>query len=531
MIILNIKSMRRKILTAFTLFTITLLYNCTKLHETFEGDLTQDQVSVDSSNTAALLQGVYNSLEYTFTSHLVIFPLTELTTDEAIAPTRGPDWDDNGEWRALHQQKWNANNSHMSYCFNGLSGTIYAATDILQYHPKPQEQAEARFLRAWAMYLLLDQFNQVPYREHGESVIQPARVRKGIEALEYIISEVNVIEADLPDGPPYLANKFAAKVLLMKCYLNKGVYANRANPSFESEDMNKVIRLADDVINSNKFSFSVNYFDNFAPDNTNTTSARENIFTQLNVAGATPDNNLFFTSLMVLHYYQPPVLCCNGFSTLSDFYNKFESTDKRRGMVYSTAASPPNPGNRINIGFLAGQQYDLNTDVPLTDRNGAPLIFIPEVKNIETGANLEVTGIRPLKYFPDYANYFSPDNDYVYFRLSDVLLMKAEAILRQGTPTDAGPYGSTALTIVNAIRTHSSRGATALSSINLDGLLDERGRELWWEGWRREDLIRFKKFLEPFQEKNYKSEPTYLLFPIPNDQIAVNPNLVQNDGY
>ena len=87
---------------------------------------------------------------------------------------------------------------------------------------------------------------------------------------------------------------------------------------------------------------------------------------------------------------------------LSDFYNKFEAADKRRGIVYTTPGSPPNPGNRINIGFLAGQQYNLTTDAPLTDRPGAPLIFTPEVKNIETGSNLEVTGIRPLKYFPDF---------------------------------------------------------------------------------------------------------------------------------
>jgi hypothetical protein len=109
--------------------------------------------------------------------------------------------------------------------------------------------------------------------------------------------------------------------------------------------------------------------------------------------------------------------------------------------------------------------------------------------------------------------------------------MKAEAILRGGTATNTGPYGNTALSIVNAIRTHSSRGASTMTSINLDQLLDERGRELWWEGWRRQDLIRFGKFLQPFQEKNYQSDLKYLLFPIPADQLAVNPNLVQNTGY
>jgi len=506
---------------------MALLQSCTKLHEIFQSDLTTGQVAADT-NTASFLQGVYNSLEGTFTSHLLVFPMSELTTDEAIAPVRGQDWDDNGVWREFHQQKWNTNNSQIRDCFNYLNGTVYAATDMLRYHPKLQEQAEARFLRALAMYWLLDMFDQVPYRDPGESVIQPARVRKGKEALDYINSEIQDVKDDLPDGPAYKANKIAAKVLLMKCYLNKAVYANRADPSIEVADMNKVISLANEIVNSNKYSFSTNYFDNFAPDNT--TVVGENIFTQLDIAGSTPNNYLWLTWVIALHYNQTPS-GSNGWATLSDFYNKFEPADKRRGNVYNTAGSPPNPGNRINIGFLAGQQYDLTTDAPLTDRFGAPLIFTPEVKNIETGVNLEVTGIRPLKYAPDYPNLFSPDNDFVYFRFSDVLLMKAEAILRGGTPTNAGPYGSTALSMVNAIRTHPSRGATSLSTIDLDGLLDERGRELWWEGWRRQDLIRFKKFLQPYQEKEYVSPQKYLLFPIPDDQLAFNPYLKQNPGY
>jgi starch-binding outer membrane protein, SusD/RagB family len=502
-------------------------YSCTKLNETLEGNLTPGQVSKDTS-AAALLRGVYTSLEYTFTSFQEIFALSDFTTDEAIAPTRGPDWDDNGSWRVLHQHKWDANNSHIRDCFTSLGGVVYTATDMLQYKANVQEQAEARFLRAWAIYWLLDLFDQVPYREPGDSVVQPAKVRIGREALNYIISEVNAVEPDLPDGPASNANKYAAKVLLMKCYLNKGVYANRANPNFDPTDMNKVISFADEVINSGKYTFSANYFDNFAPDNGAIGS--ENIFTQLS---STNDKYVVFMAwLTVLHYNQGGGF--NGFTTLSDFYSKFELNDKRREAVYDYPNSPPNPGRRVNLGFLIGQQYDLYTDVPLTDRPGAPLIFTTEVKNIETSTHIECTGIRPLKYAPDYLNfsqYSHPDNDFVYFRLPDVLLMKAEAILRGGTPTNA-PYGSNALDIVNAIRTDPSRGATPLPSIDTDVLLDERGRELWWEGWRRQDLIRFGKFLQPFQEKDYQSDPKYLLFPIPNDQLAVNsPNLVQNPGY
>ena len=205
----------------------------------------------------------------------------------------------------------------------------------------------------------------------------------------------------------------------------------------------------------------------------------------------------------------------------------------RRGQVYHTPPdSPPNPGNRINVGFLVGQQYNHFNDEPLMDGHGNPLIFTREVKVLETGSDLETTGIRPQKYVWDWTyNFGQLDNDWVYFRLPDVLLMKAEAILRGGTGTSAGPYGTTALELVNSIRQHPSRGASALSAIDLNILLDERGRELWLECWRRQDLIRFGKFLDRVSGERIYQRSTYLLFPIPNQQLAVNAYLIQNPGY
>src|SRR4051812_20749919 len=200
--------MSRK-LTSCIFFSLMLTYSCTKLNETVEGNLTPGQVTEDST-AATLLRSVYASLEKTFTGYAEIFPLSDLTTDEAIAPTRGGDWDDNGSWRVFHQQNWDANNSHIRDCFNSLGGVVYTATDMLHYKTSVQEQAEARFLRAWAMYWLLDLFDQVPYREPGDSVVQPAKVRVGMDALNYIISEVNAVEPDLRDGPASVANNYAA---------------------------------------------------------------------------------------------------------------------------------------------------------------------------------------------------------------------------------------------------------------------------------------------------------------------------------
>jgi starch-binding outer membrane protein, SusD/RagB family len=521
--------MKRSICFSLMCFAVLAIKSCTDLDEQYESHLTEDQVAnSENSNVDALLTNLRYATKPPFQNAFGgVISLSEITTDILIAPTRGPDWDDNGTWRQLHQHRWNADHSFVTRCFSDLNGVIFAATDLLRFHPTRQQEVTARFYRAWSMYFVLDFFDQVPYRDPGENTLESARVRKGLDALEYIIGEINELMPDLPDGPASEPNKNAAKVLLMKCYLNKGVYANRQFPTFDVADMNKVISFANEVLNANQYSFSGNYFDNFAPNND--LIGRENIFTQENVAAAN-DSPLILLTIIPLHYASTP-FGSNGWAVPSDFYDKFEDGDKRKGQAYNTPEGPPNPGNRINMGFLFGQQYDLFTDEPLSDRTGKPLIFTREVAALETGYNLEVTGIRPQKYAFDYSNQVSFKNDWVYLRLSDVLLMKAEAILRGGNATSAGPYGSSPLELVNAIRVDPSRAASALSSIDLNTLLDERARELWLECWRRQDLIRFGKFLEPFHEKVYVSDPKYLLFPIPSQQMNVNSNLVQNPGY
>ncbi|MBD2767264.1 RagB/SusD family nutrient uptake outer membrane protein [Hymenobacter sp. BT664] len=520
---------KKRVGTAAILALLPLLNSCS-LNEEFKGNLTSDQVVAGSPD--ALLVGVYNTLRDPIQGCQSVYALEEVSTDEVIMPTRGPDWDDNGKWRALHLHTWDANNDRVRDTFSQLNYVVFAATDILRYNPSIQQQAEARFLRAWAMFWELDLYDQVPYRDPGESVADPSRVRRGTEALAYIISEIQAVQPDLPAGPAGKANKDAARALLMKCYLNKGAYANRKAPTFDAADMNQVIRLADELINSGRYTFTDNYFDNFAPNNT--AIGKENIFTQENSygnAGAVRDYWKF-----VLHYNLVPVNGYNGPATTPVTYDRYEATDKRRGSAYrANSPNATNPGNRTNVGYFAGQQYSFKDDAPLQDRSGAPLIFTKDINIIETGRDLEVKGIRPLKYPVDYASEErggngGADNDHVSFRLADVLLMKAEAILRGGTATSAGSYGSTPLDLVNAIRTHPSRGASALTSLSLDELLDERGRELYNEEWRRQDLIRFGKFLLPRASKP-QSADKYLLFPIPQTQVDVNPNLAQNPGY
>ncbi len=508
---------RKYIVFAITLFSLS----CTKLDEKFRSELAQNNSS--DLKASQFLASAYSSIAGPFQGNSDLWALQTLSTDEAIPPTRAGDWDDNGAWRAVATKTWNADLGQVRGQFEGLLATQFAASNVLQYKPSPQEAAEARFIRAFSMYWVLDGYDQVPYREDLTNYKLLPVTLKGKDALDFIVSELTAILPTLPDaGQAYVANKNAAKALLMKIYLNKGVYLNRTTPTFAPEDMAKVASLADEIIGTGKYSLNANYFDNFSPDNN--VKSTENIFTFLNDAAANRGSNIRGFTYMVSHYNQNPG-GWNGFATLSDFYDKFEATDQRRGVYYTYPGALPNPGKRVNVGFRVGQQYNLTTDAPLFARNPstAPLSFTREVKLRESDPNtLEITGIRPIKYAFDYGTPGDQkDNDFAVFRLADVMLMKAEALLR--TSNAAG-----ALPLVNAIR--QKRGVADLAALTLDKLLDERGRELYWEGYRRQDLIRFGKFLNAYQEKP-AADAHVLLFPIPSSQLAVNANLTQNPGY
>lgn len=497
-------------------FVSAFMFGCTKLDEKLNGQLAGSDVSGGSggsANTAALLQTTYDALLGPFQDQARLWALQEHTSDECIGPTRAGDWDDNGVWRVLHSHQWDATHSWNAETYTDIGKVVFSATDLLRFNPTAQQAAEARLLRAYANFAWVDGWDQVPYRENTGDPREIPKIRKGTEAIDYVISEINAIMNDLPSSPVNKANKWGAKALLMKSLLNKGVYANRASPTFDVADMNLVISLANEIIASGNFSLSSNYFDNFAP--TNNALSTENIWTAENVGGS-KSGNVRSRWYCTLHYNQNPS-GWNGFTTLSDFYDKFDAADGRRSASYTGVTNV----SGLKMGFLAGQQYDQN-GTALQDRRGQPLVFTPGVKSVETGSDLELTGIRVIKYVPDYGNGDNKDNDYVYFRLADILLMKAEAILRGGTDPQS------AVSLVNLVRARA--GLSAITAITLDQLLDERGREMYWEGWRRTDLIRFGKFLEPWQEKASSSEKN-LIFPIPARSLAANPNLTQNPGY
>ena len=244
---------------------------CTKLTESYKTTIPASTAALVLTPDL-LLQSAYNDIPGPFVNQDQVFSLQENSTDESLVPTRGGDWDDNGVWRVIHNHTWNADHGQVLSVFNGLNAMNFDATNVLAFKPSTAQAAEARVLRAIALYYLLDLYNQFPVRNPGDTLLNAPKVYTGSAGVDFLISEINTA---LPDINPSNGNTKisveAAKVLLMKCYLNRGAYKNRASPTFDDADMQQVITLGNSIISGGKYSYMPNYFGNFGYNNSSST--------------------------------------------------------------------------------------------------------------------------------------------------------------------------------------------------------------------------------------------------------------------
>jgi hypothetical protein len=513
---MNIKKYKLSIASLFTA-TLLVLASCTSLDESVQDGVeftgANKSYATSDANPADLLANAYTGMRGVYADQARLFCLDEHTADAVVGPTRGGDWDDNGVWRALHTQTYGPDHGFNKDTWNDMFSQINQCNFVLGANPSVQQAAEARFLRAMHYYHVIDLWGSAPYRELGTDPNAAAPVYTRVEATEWVISELEAIVGELPDGPVTIANKNAAHWLLAKLYLNKPVFTaeNPAGPyDFTSADMAKVVSHVESIVG---VSIAEDYWDNFIPENTATST--EIIFANENIGGVSsgPVRSRWH---MGQHYNQTPS-GWNGFTTLSDYYDKFDPNDERilKWFPQTTAE------NGYNVGMHIGQQYGPGgpaTGEALKDRPGSPLVFTRELQLITSGSTLETAGIRAVKYVPDNAGGDNAENDMVLARYADAILMKAEAMARMSDLSAAQ----------DLVQMLPNEASTNVGSV--DDILEVRARELWWEGWRRNDRVRFGKFLDPVQLKNYQSDPKYVLMPIPADAL-VNPNITQNPGY
>jgi len=467
----------------------------------------------------AAISNLYNSLNGQMGDQGNYFALNEVTSDEQLVPTRGTDWGDNGVWRTLHAHTWSASHGNILNVWNQFNQNAFLAGEIIDplSNASPTQLADAKFIRAFSIYTIMDLFGQVPIRQPAEGPEIDPIVLTRTEAYEVVLKDLNDAITNLPTvGPSSETNratKASANFLKARLMLNAHIY--KGTGSADAGDMAGVI-AAVDAIAADGFGLQAGYFDLFKEDVDN-----ETIWYLPTGVG----NRIWNT----LHYHQIAPDNTgggwNGFTTLAEFYDLFEGNpssngagdgqEERRGWVPdATNADATNLG--IGFGFLIGQQYTEAGD-KLKDRGGADLVFTKELPGLS--GNNERTGIRVIKYHPVNGGF---TNHEIIFRYSDAHLMKAEAMMRSGGDATA---------MVNELR--ALRGASDLSGVSESDLLDERGRELYVEFTRRMDLVRFGQFTNDweFKDPGAVGQEHLNLFPIPSNALLSNPNLIQNDGY
>jgi hypothetical protein len=557
--------MKKIVISTVLLSGLLFLNGCTNLEENVLDEASAAGLT-DRQAADGNLAPVYARLPDLFT-HTNYFTVQEISTDEAILPYRGgTDWGDNGIYTAMHQHTPTSTDPNIRNTWlilaQGISRSITAINTLPTINDSNTKTyiAEARGMRAYYNMMMLDLFGLVFAKDDPQGV---SEILRGAAALDYVKNEFLAVEPDLLTtvGPGRLT-KGAVWGLLARLYLNAPVYREpyAAQFTFKPEDLDKVIEYSDKVISSGQYQLSPDYFSIFNSDNhTN----KELVFAVDQRAELNGHNRLAYFSISGDQFPLPAFAGANGTdgpAITPDFYQ-----------TWATAYAPKDPAGtdprfykqnwtipadsciaaadfNMNRGILRGQQYGLlrvngafvrcgsNYRVArlvYTTRNrpNLPVSFTEKIDFSVAGSDYN-TGYRVLKYEfskKSVSGRNLGDADISIVRLADVYLMRAEAKLRKGDA--AGALAD--VNLIRAART-SATPAPALTSMNLDLLLRERGFELYWEMVRRTDLIRFGKYEGTWTEKT-NTDKLKRLFPIPQTAVDGASNLPgylkQNDGY
>lgn len=474
--------------------------SCTKLDENYFDRIPADQYPENDDQVATLTVNAYKRLQNMADDNGWWFLAQIISSDEVCAPTRGADWYDGGKWADVHTHSWTNDTESVNRMWglfwdginecNRTIGTLLTIGDNDQIMAKV---AELETLRSFFYYLLIDNYGNVPYvTEVLDEGALPEKVERSyifeqlIENLESNLSLLN--SGDLK----YMATKNMAYAVLAKLYLNAEVYTG--TPEWEKAGM-----YCDSIIDG-PYTLATSVSSPFVTENQNSSEIIFSIpYDENNFEG-------FRLHMRTLHYqhnltYNMNVGPWNGFAVVPDFFDTYEDTDFRK-----------------EAHFIWGPQYAADGSEIIESVTGEPLDISPYLPALSMGdgyspAEIRTTGARIGKYEIKMGAKENLSNDFPLFRLSDFYLMKAEAEIRMGANGDQW---------VNAIRTRAN--VEAYSGCTLDQLLEERGREMFVEGHRRQDLIRFDKWKNAWWEKAAHGDEKNT-FPIPQWAIDGNPNL------
>lgn len=478
-------------------------------------------------------------------SHTHYYMAQESTSDAIVMPANASGWDDGGIYRRMHLHTWNSENVQLSNMWNTYYAGVINSNRVLDQLesgkvPPPAGVTkesligEVRAVRAFFYWLLVDNFGDVPLITTRTDELPEKTSRK--EVYQFVVKELTEAIPALSEesSPLYYArfNKWAAKTLLANVYLNSEVYAGETKWA-------EAIRECDDIIASGKYRLEANLKGAFVTENQGSPEIIFAIPFDENQAGGFSVHMFSMHGSMRSKYNMLATPWGAGSAKgITQFIETYQAGDERLKAYWNT-----------------GPQFAADGVTPLLgsyDQGGKPIVLSKELPDgIYTG---EAEGYRVNKFEIKSATQGSLSNDFPFFRYAQVLMIKAECLLRTGKDAEAAALVSEvrkrafsadpSKAVVSAgdltqnssyqygyVENYKITDPGDTSPVLFGRMLDELGWEFIWEGHRRRDMIRFGVYTTK-SWLSHKPAGTYrAVFPIPQIALNSNPKLVQNPAY
>ena len=489
---------------------------CTNLDEEIFSKISKENFFTTEEQFVKYSARAYSSLQHWGTEKSLWTFVIQNTNEVCVPVNPNGGWWDDGRYNEVHVHSISYSNRLLEmaweYCFNGIT----ACNDVLDmfdsvekdFDAKDRVIAEVKVLRAYYYLCAIDNWGVVPYSITKKEKGYPEKKDRAF-MYAFIEKEItdNIDKLQEAATPEYYGRitRGAANAILAKLYLNAEKWIGSAHWK-EAE------KACKEVIESGQYRLADRYKDNFEVYNEN---CPEQIFAiPFSTVYTTSDHNAFLIYMSTL----PADLCAplginaqawDGLCGEPDFLASYESGDTRKADTW-----------------LFGQIYDKDGQ-PVEYAPGVPYVIDPDMPESVYGKDARRSALQGARigkwtYQSDgklTGGQVGMDNDFFLLRYADVVLMYVEALVRQGKTTEAA-----AVPDFQKIRTRAGLTPISAAQLNLDRLYWERAHELAIEGWQRQDMIRFDKYLEAWWAKPAKTESD-LTLPIPKSAIAANPNL------
>lgn len=508
-----------------------------------DGEASSSATSLYINSVASLYLhiGGHNDSEGLQGTYRGVYDYNTFTSDEALIPIRGGDWYDGGFWENLYLHRWKAIDLPLYNTWCYLYGVVVLCNESLERIEKHKQvltatqlaeyKAEVTAIRDLYYFYLMDLYGDIPLLLDTHATVNQVKQTPRYKVFKWLVADLQELLPLLPEGHSQQEGKFYGRVtrpvvhfLLAKLLLNAEVYADTNRTDNVYPDGRKIIFTVGgqsmnawqaciyycNLLAQEGYRLADRYEDNFCISNNN---SPENIFT------IPMDKMLYANEFWYLYRSRHYV---HGGALGMDAPNGASATVNA---VKTYGYNTPQQDHRYEKNLFS-DTLRIDGKVVLFG-NGTPLVYKPLAVRINlTGDPYEKTaGARMNKYETDrkaFSDGKLQDNDIVLFRYADVLLMKAEAKVRNGQDGTAE---------LNQVRKRVGMGTRTAT---LDNLLAERLMELHWEGWRRNDLIRYGRYDKAYDQRpQLKGEADHhtIVFPIPDRARQLNGNLHQNAGY